>query len=155
MTDPYAVPPPGAAVPAAAPLPAGAPVPAGYGPPGGYPAAPARNGFGTTALVLGILAIVTSITVVGGVLLGVLAVIFGLLGRGRARRGEATNGGLALAGVITGVIGILLAGALIAFGASILNSKAGKNLQSCLRDAGADTTAQQACQKQFQQQYGG
>src|ERR1700722_4273019 len=80
----------------------------------GTPATGVRNGVGTAALVLGILAIVLSWTVLGGIVLGVLAVIFGIVGRGRANRGEATNRGSATAGIVTGVIGVVLAGALIA-----------------------------------------
>jgi hypothetical protein len=127
---------------------------------GGYPGAcgggpvAARNGLGTAALVLGILALVTCWTVIGGVVLGVLAVIFGLIGRGRVKRGEATNGGSALAGIITGALGILAAAALIAVGVSILNSPAGKNLQSCLSSAGSNSAAQQSCQDQYRQQVG-
>src|SRR5665213_3215703 len=57
----------------------------------GTPATGVRNGLGTTALVLGVIAVVLSWTVVGGIILGVLAVVFGIVGRGRAKRGEATN----------------------------------------------------------------
>jgi len=101
--------------------------------------------------VLGILAILASITVIGGVIFGLLALIFGFIGRGRAKRGEATNGGIALAGAITGLIGLLLSVALITFGVSILNSNSGKNYQSCLKQA-TNQAAQQACAQQFGQQ---
>jgi heme/copper-type cytochrome/quinol oxidase subunit 2 len=43
-----------------------------------------------------------------GVVLGVLALIFGIIGVRRARRGEATNRGQALAGAITGGIGLVI-----------------------------------------------
>jgi len=109
-----------------------------------------RNGLGIAALVLGILAILTSITVVGGVLFGLVAIVLGFIGRGRAKRGEATNGGMAMAGIITGIIGLLLSAALIAFGVSLVNSKAGKDLQSCLKSAGSDQPAIQSCRNQFQ-----
>jgi len=115
------------------------------------PAAHGRNGLGVAALVLGILAILASITVIGGVIFGLLALIFGFIGRGRAKRGEATNGGIALAGAITGLIGLLLSVALITFGVSILNSNSGKNYQSCLKQA-TNQAAQQACAQQFGQQ---
>src|SRR4051812_32895976 len=85
--------------------------PSGYA---GY--APARNGFGTAALVLGIVGLILFWTIILGVILGVLAIVFGVLGRKRASRREATNGGVALAGAILG--GVALAGsiALIAAG---------------------------------------
>ncbi|MFJ1565309.1 DUF4190 domain-containing protein [Streptomyces erythrochromogenes] len=128
-----AAPGPGATPPAAGPASAVYGYPAaqpGYGYPGdaglpGYPGYPAQqgypfpgayqpygrppsNGFGITALVLGILAVVGCITSVIAVALGIGAVVFGALGKGKANRGEADNGGMALAGIILGAIGIVL-----------------------------------------------
>uniref|UniRef100_A0AAU2JX51 DUF4190 domain-containing protein n=1 Tax=Streptomyces sp. NBC_00049 TaxID=2903617 RepID=A0AAU2JX51_9ACTN len=73
---------------------------------------PKSNGFGITALVLGILSVVGCITSFIAVAIGIAAVIFGALGKGKANRGEADNGGMALAGIILGAIGIVL-GALM------------------------------------------
>ncbi|HEY5336364.1 MAG TPA: DUF4190 domain-containing protein [Mycobacteriales bacterium] len=96
--------------------------PPGYGPPGygapgygqpgygdayGYGAPPPRNGFGVTALVLGIIGLLTSWFLIG-VLPGVLAVVFGALGRGRAKRREATNRGMATAGIVLGILAIVV-----------------------------------------------
>jgi hypothetical protein len=69
-----------------------------------------QNGFGTAAMVLGICSIVLSCLY--GVL-GILAIIFGILGRKRVRRGEATNPGQALAGIICGSIGVTMSAALV------------------------------------------
>lgn len=78
----------------------------------GYPPyAPKSNGFGVTALVLGIIAVVSCYL---GLLFGVPAVIFGVLGRAKAKRGEADNDGMALAGIITGAIGIVISCLFIA-----------------------------------------
>jgi len=79
--------------------------PPGYGQGPGYGALPPRprNGFGVAALVLGVLALVLSWTIIGGIVPGVLALIFGLLGLARAKRGEATNSGLSVAGAVIGV----------------------------------------------------
>jgi hypothetical protein len=74
------------------------------------PIAPPRNGFGITALVLGIIGIVFSWVPVFGLLLGILAVIFGVLGYIRARGGMAIAG--AVLGAITVVIGIIVIAAL-------------------------------------------
>jgi len=133
--------------------------PQGYGaPPPGYGAPAAgggrRNGFGVAALVLGILALLSCWTVIGGILLGLLAIVFGVLGRGRAKRGEADNGGLAVAGAVLGLLGLLASVALIALGASLLNSPEGQKLQDCLRTAGQDQAKVQQCQTQFQQDAG-
>ncbi len=108
-----------------------------------------RNGPGTAALVLGIIAVVLCWTVVGGIVLGLLAVIFGFVGRGRVKRGEANNRRGANAGIVTGIIGIVLAGGLIALGVSVLNSPAGKNLQACLKNAHGDKTAISQCNAQY------
>ncbi len=58
---------------------------------------------------MGLLALALSWTIIGGIVLGLLALIFGLLGRGRAKRGEATNGGLSVTGIVLGIIGLLIA----------------------------------------------
>ncbi|MCX4723427.1 DUF4190 domain-containing protein [Streptomyces sp. NBC_01306] len=106
--------------PGAAPGPQG---PAAYGYPG-YPGyggqggwntmqqAPA-NGYGVAALVLGILSVVIFCAWGLGIILGTLALIFGILGRKRANRGEANNGGMALAGIILGPIGIVVSAAFL------------------------------------------
>jgi hypothetical protein len=70
---------------------------------------------GITAMVLGIIATVLFCFYGLGIILGMLALIFGLIGRGRARRGEATNGGMALAGIILGVIGTLISAVFLGF----------------------------------------
>ncbi|MEU7153662.1 DUF4190 domain-containing protein [Streptomyces sp. NPDC045470] len=71
------------------------------------PAGP-NNGYGTAALVLGIVGATLCFTMVIGFLLGVLAIVFGILGRAKAARGEADNGGSALAGVVLGGVALLL-----------------------------------------------
>jgi hypothetical protein len=83
-----------------------------YGAPGygGYPAS-MRNGLGTAALVLGIIGVVTGATMFLfsiAFVLGVLAVVFGLIGRGRGKRGEATNGTKATWGFALGVVSLVL-----------------------------------------------
>ncbi|MDX3854387.1 DUF4190 domain-containing protein [Streptomyces sp. AK02-01A] len=73
------------------------------------------NGMGIAAMVLGIIAVAVFCIWGLGVILGVLALIFGIIGRRRARRGQATNGGMALAGIILGAIGAVISGAFVAF----------------------------------------
>jgi hypothetical protein len=71
------------------------------------------------------------------------------VGRGRVKRGEADNRRPTNAGIITGVVGIVLAGGLIALGVSILNSPAGKNLQHCLKNAHGNKAAVSQCESQY------
>lgn len=88
------------------------PPPYGYGyPPPGYPGQPlwygrppARNGLSITALVLGIVALITCWLTLPGIILGILAVIFGAAGLARARSDRVSNMGMAIAGLITGSV---------------------------------------------------
>ncbi|KES06593.1 hypothetical protein BU52_14355 [Streptomyces toyocaensis] len=93
----------------------GAPVQGYSGWSGGAPLP--SNGLGVTGLVLGIISAAVFCVWPVAILLGVLAVIFGGIGRGKAHRGEATNAGQALAGIICGAVGVALG---IAFGAFVL-----------------------------------
>ncbi|GAA3295360.1 DUF4190 domain-containing protein [Streptomyces cinereospinus] len=77
-----------------------------YGWPGG-PAEPS-NGLGTAGMVVGIIAAAGFCLWPLAILLGALAVIFGGIGRAKANRGEATNPGQALAGIICGAVGLVL-----------------------------------------------
>ncbi|HEY6423613.1 MAG TPA: DUF4190 domain-containing protein [Pseudonocardiaceae bacterium] len=129
--------------------------PAGLGPGYGAALARPRNGFGIAALVLGLLALLLSWTIIGGVVFGILALIFGLLGRGRARRGEATNGGVSVAGVVLGVIGLLIAIGLIVAAVFVVNSPAGRNYQECLLQSGRDPAKIQQCASDFSHHVGG
>lgn len=81
--------------------------------PGRPPTAPS-NGFGTAALVLGVLALLFFWLGPLAIVLGLIAIVLGVLGRGRVKNGVATNGGAALAGIVLGAIGLLLGVAITA-----------------------------------------
>ncbi|MFF4247658.1 DUF4190 domain-containing protein [Streptomyces sp. NPDC001822] len=72
---------------------------------------PARNGLGVAALVLGIIGTVSGLVPLlfwlAGIL-GVIALILGLAARGRAKRGEATNKGVATFGAVLGLVSLIL-----------------------------------------------
>ncbi|WP_329454626.1 DUF4190 domain-containing protein [Streptomyces sp. NBC_01497] len=74
-----------------------------------------RNGMGTSSLVVGIIGLVLSWYWPAGLVLGALAVIFGVVGRGRAARGEASNAGTAKAGLVLGIVGLVLTAIFAAF----------------------------------------
>lgn len=135
------------------------PPPPGYqggtGYPGqGAPLGPPKNGFGVAALVLGILAIVLSWSAVGGIVFGVLAIIFAILGMRRAGRGEATNKGMSISGLVTGIIGLII-GIIVAVALGSFLSVFGgtvSNYTDCVKQANGDQAKIQDCVQQFQQQ---
>jgi hypothetical protein len=122
----------------------------GAAPYGTAPRREPRNGLGIAALVLGILALLTGLFVVGAAF-GLAAIVLGVLGRSRAKRGEATNGGMALAGIILGVLGVLLTVLVLVGVASLFDSEQFGNLAECLESAGSDPVAQQQCQADFEE----
>lgn len=78
-------------------------------PPAQPPAA--RNGLGTAGFVLGLIGLVFSpIPIIGVVAwpLVILGLIFSILGFLRTRNGQATNKGLAIAGMVLSAIGLLV-----------------------------------------------
>jgi hypothetical protein len=96
------------------------PFPGPYAPYGPYPRYPPvpppppagpRNGFGVTALTCGIIGVLFGllpVTFALAGLLGVIALVFGVLGGLRARRREATNGPLAVIGAVLGAGALVL-----------------------------------------------
>ncbi|MFF5187267.1 DUF4190 domain-containing protein [Streptomyces sp. NPDC000345] len=132
FTPPFAPPPPSPFAPPAAPTGAVPPPPISpdgpgqvpYGYPGGYgygyPAPPPggsywpggpqgeSNGMGVAGMVLGIVSAVIFCLWPLAIGIGILGIVFGAIGRRKARRGEATNPGQALAGIICGIAGIVL-----------------------------------------------
>ena len=118
-----------------------------------YPTQPSHKGSGMAiaALVLGVLAVLSSWTVIGGILLGLAAIVLGFIASSRAKRGEAGGRAMAIIGIITGALGLVLSIALISIGVSLLNSDSGQNLQECLEKAGNDQAAQARCQREFQE----
>ncbi|WP_234307643.1 MULTISPECIES: DUF4190 domain-containing protein [unclassified Streptomyces] len=76
------------------------------------PLAP-QNGVSTASLVLGIISLVIFCLWPVAIILGVLAVILGFVGRRRAKRGESTNPGQALAGIVCGAVGLVLGATLV------------------------------------------
>ncbi len=84
-------------------------------PPVGY-APPPRGGAGMAiaSMVLGIVSLVLFCIWWLAIPCAILAVILGIVARGKANRGEAEGRGMATAGIICGAIAILLAVLLVA-----------------------------------------
>jgi heme/copper-type cytochrome/quinol oxidase subunit 2 len=124
------------------------------GDPEGYPAQgpdtpPARgNGLAVAALVLGIVACLLFWTVFGGIVLGVLAVIFGIVGARRARGGRAPHRGMSITGLVLGALGLIASAVIIVAGVSILNSDSFKDYNDCVKHAQTQSDRDQ-CAKDF------
>ncbi|WP_431783318.1 DUF4190 domain-containing protein [Streptomyces chumphonensis] len=130
--------------------------PGGYGAPGGYggpegyggPPRSPRNGFGIAALVLGIVGVLLFWTVVGGLLLGLLAVIFGILHMRRKKSGEAA-GPMGVIGLVLGALGLVGSVIILIAGVSLLNSEEFGSYRECLNDAGNDQAKIEECAREF------
>jgi hypothetical protein len=72
-----------------------------------------RNGMGTPALVLGLLAAATCWTGWAGVVLGLPAVVAGFLGARRAFRNLATDGAASLGGLVAGLVGLVVGAVIV------------------------------------------
>lgn len=72
--------------------------------------APPQNELGVAALVIGIFAVISGVLFFPlGVILGLVGLGVGISGRQRVERGEATNGRVALTGLVLSVLGLLVA----------------------------------------------
>lgn len=140
--------------------------PGGYPPPppppyGGYPGYPGysgypgppqsepKNGLGLAALILAIIGLLLCWSVAGGIVLGVVAVILGFLGRGRVKRGEADNGGGAIAGIALGFVAIIAGLVFIPIYIGLFDSVGGTDYIDCVTRAGSDQAAVQECAEEF------
>lgn len=119
----------------------------------GGPAAGPRNGLGIAALLIAIAGLVTALSVVGGVVLGSVAVLLGVLGRGRAKRGEADNGGVAMAGIVLGALAVVAGIVCVFIYVGIWKSVGGDDYLSCMSRAGSDPVSQQRCTDRFRERF--
>ncbi|TNM64576.1 DUF4190 domain-containing protein [Streptomyces sp. NP160] len=94
---------------------------------GGYDRPAPKNGVGLAALIIGILALLLSFTVFGGIILGLVAIVLGIIGARRVKRGLATNRGASITGVVLGVLGLMVSIAFIALGAFFFSQTADCN----------------------------
>lgn len=118
-------------------------------PPGAYPppattGGGSKNWMGITALVLGVVSLLLGFCAFAGFWAGIPAIVLGVLGMGAVRKHQATNRGLALAGVITGALGLLLTIGTLIFLVAFSQS----DYAQCLEDAGDNQTAQQECARE-------
>jgi hypothetical protein len=104
-----------------------------------------RNGTGTAALAVAIAGLLLCWSVVGGIVCGVVAVILGFLGRGRAARSEANNGGIATAGIALGVVAVVASVAFAVIWTFAWRDSGGTDYLDCAVRAGNDQKAVESC----------
>lgn len=125
--------------------------PQGGGYQGGYQEQPKKGkGLAIAALVLGVLALLSSLTIVGGIVLGLIGLVLGFIASGKAKRGQADGRGMAIFGIVLSVLGIIISVLLVAGALSFLNSETGQNLRDCLEQAGNDQAAIEQCNETVQ-----
>ena len=105
-----------------------------------------RNGLGVAALVIAIIAVVTSLSVMLGVIFGLAAVIVGFSARGRVKRGDADNRGVANAGIFLGVVAIIASVAFFIIAANVL-----RDYIDCASKVSNDPAKVQQCANDFRQ----
>ena len=84
-----------------------------------------KNGLGTAALVLGILALLGAFIPILGMLsvpLALIGLVLGILGFLRVRKGQATNKGAAIAGIILSIHSFVVVGAVTAMTGAAIDS---------------------------------
>ncbi len=140
----------------------------GYPPVDNYPTPPPPETFGTpgrpawqeprrgkgmavTALVLGIIALFGFWTVIGGILFGLAAVVFGLIAFLRVRRGSASGGVMAMIGLVLGLLSLVGAVVALVLTVNVYNNTGGREFFECLNRAGSDQSAAQKCQDDWYQ----
>ena len=111
---------------------------------------PPRNGAGVAALICGIVSVPAILTVIGGFVLGIVAVVAGFVGRSRAKHGRATNGGVALAGIILGALGLVGSILLLVLVVVLVVGHAAdfRAYSACVQHA-ATLSAREACATHF------
>lgn len=129
--------------------------PRGYPPPpyGGYPpqAAAPRNGLGIASLVLAVIGLIAVATVFAPIVLGLVAVVLGIVAHLRVKRGAANNGGVAIAGMVLGGLAIVVGLAFIAIWTTVWKDVGGGDYIDCMQKAGSAKFGQQQCADQFRQ----
>ena len=103
------------------------------------------------------LAIIGSLTVwvpvfnIISIVLGLVAVIIGFLGRGRVRRGTANNDGVAVAGIVLGALALLGHVLFLILWVFVFKEAGIGDYVGCMQKAGSDQYQQQQCEQQFNQ----
>ena len=94
----------------------------------GYEPEPGRqqtNGVALAAMILGILALLGLVFILPGFILGLIALILGIMGvrRANAIAGPGARKGMAITGIVTGAISLILSALMLIFGFSVAKQR--------------------------------
>lgn len=126
------------------------PPPRDYPAPGGHPTEDERGSRGRLlaiiALVTGALAVLSGVTVLGGLVFGLIAITVGVVALLRIRRGRAGGTIPAWSGLVLGVLGIAVAG----WSAwQLWGDIGGRDYLDCVDRAAGNAVAEQRCKDVF------
>jgi len=99
------------------------------------------DGVAVAALIIGILSLLTSWFVLGG-LGGIVALILGIIGLSRVKKNRSGGRGMAITGIVTGALAMVVA--VVVFFVAVLGDTA-VELEQCLRE-----NPQEVCEQQFE-----
>jgi len=105
---------------------------------------------GIAALVLGVVAMLSTWSVIGGLIFGIAATVIGLLAYRRVRNHQADNGSVALAGLILGALAIVVSLVFIPIWSGFANQIGYSQYTECMNEAGKNERMINACLVQFQ-----
>jgi hypothetical protein len=113
-----------------------------------------KNALGLTSLVLaivGLLSVWVPVVNIASIVLGLVAIVIGIIGRRRVKRGIANNGGMAIAGIVLGTLAVIVGLAFIALWATVWKDAGGGDYIDCMQKAGSNQYQQRHCADQFRQ----
>ncbi|WP_037870780.1 DUF4190 domain-containing protein [Streptomyces sp. SPB074] len=121
---------------------------------------PPGGGLAVAALVCGIAAVVLCWTIAGGIILGVLGLVFGIIAMRRSQRTGAPNRGLGIAGLVLGGVGVIGGAVTLGLVVTVASSdevhdsfRSFRDYSDCLQHAQSPED-QRECKERFDRQVG-
>ena len=107
----------------------------------------ATDGLAVAALVVGIVSVVSSFFLLGGIG-GVVAIVLGAIAMARVRKSGRKGRGMAITGLVTGIVAVVIAVLIFAFFSRFATTFFA-DYQECLRETGGD---EEYCDQQLEEQ---
>src|SRR5688572_6216115 len=76
----------------------------------------ARSGVSVAALICGVLGVISFVAIIAPLIFGPMAILFGAMGRRETAAKGMRGRGMATAGIVLGVLAVLLGGGFLALG---------------------------------------